>query len=114
MNLLVGLAITNITTVFQTSGILRLKITITLVKIVEDMMLSAQKIAPFLISGIQILPKNGNSKVLNQSIGSNGSFDINVSKKIFLFPNRDNQIRTMEENDENILESGYRISPWII
>ena len=58
MNLLVGLAITNITTVFQTSGILRLKITITLVKIVEDMMLSAQKIAPFLISGIQILPKN--------------------------------------------------------
>ena len=55
-----------------------------------------------------------NSKILNQSIGSLGSFDINVSKKIYLFPNKDNQIRTMEENDEKILESGYRISPWII
>ena len=55
-----------------------------------------------------------NSKILNQSIGSVGSFDINVSKKIYLFPNKDNQIRTMEENDEKILESGYRISPWII
>ena len=55
-----------------------------------------------------------NSKILNQSIGSNGSFDINVSKKIFLFPNKDNQIRTIEENDGKIVESGYRISPWII
>ena len=55
-----------------------------------------------------------NSKILNQSIGSVGSFDVNVSKKIYLFPNKDNQIRTMEENDEKILESGYRISPWII
>ena len=55
-----------------------------------------------------------NNKILNQSIGSIGSFDINVSKKIYLFPNKDNQIRIMEENDENILESGYRISPWII
>ena len=55
-----------------------------------------------------------NSKILNQSIGSVGSFDINVSKKIYLFPNKDNQIRIMEENDEKILESGYRISPWII
>lgn len=59
-------------------------------------------------------PYSRNSKILNQSIGSIGSFDINVSKKIYLFPNKDNQIRTMEENDVKILESGYRISPWII
>ena len=56
MNLLVGLAISNITTVFQTSGILRLKMTITLVKIMEDMMLSIEKMAPCLIRGIQIVP----------------------------------------------------------
>ena len=37
-----------------------------------------------------------------------------MSKKIFLFPNKDNQIRTIEENDGKIVESGYRISPWII
>ena len=48
MNLLVGLAISNITNVFQKSGILRLKITVSLVKMMEDILVALESQMPML------------------------------------------------------------------
>ncbi len=48
MNLLVGLAISNISNVFQKSGILRLKITVSLVKMMEDLIVAMESKMPFL------------------------------------------------------------------
>ena len=56
MNLLVGMAISNITKTFQNSGLLRLKMTIEMIKILEDLMVSVFKCLPFLIRGLQIVP----------------------------------------------------------
>ena len=48
MNLLVGLAISNITNVLQKSGILRLKITVSLVKMMEDILVALESQMPML------------------------------------------------------------------
>ena len=39
---------------------------------------------------------------------------ISLSKGFHVTNCKDNKIRNIEENDEKIVESGYRISPWII
>ena len=57
MNMIVGLAINNITNIFQASGILRLQMTVGLIKIVEDFMGGLEKFIPCMKNGIKILPK---------------------------------------------------------
>ena len=57
MNMIVGLAINNITNIFQASGILRLQMTVGLIKIIEDFMEGVDKLIPCLKNSIKILPK---------------------------------------------------------
>ena len=57
MNMIVGLAINNITNIFQASGILRLQMTVGLMKIIEDFIDGVDKFIPCLKNGIKILPK---------------------------------------------------------
>ena len=57
MNMIVGLAINNITNIFQASGVLRLKMTVGLIKIMEDFMEGLDKFIPCMKNGIKILPK---------------------------------------------------------
>ena len=57
MNMIVGLAINNITNIFQASGILRLQMTVGLIKIMEDFMGGLEKFIPCMKDGIKILPK---------------------------------------------------------
>ena len=57
MNMIVGLAINNITNIFQASGILRLQMTVGLIKIMEDFMGGLEKFIPCMKNGIKILPK---------------------------------------------------------
>ena len=57
MNMIVGLAINNITNIFQASGILRLQMTVGLIKIMEDFMGGLEKFVPCMKDGIKILPK---------------------------------------------------------
>ena len=55
--MIVGLAINNITNIFQASGILRLQMTVGLIKIMEDFMGGLEKFIPCMKNGIKILPK---------------------------------------------------------
>ena len=55
--MIVGLAINNITNIFQASGILRLQMTVGLIKIMEDFMGGLERFIPCMKNGIKILPK---------------------------------------------------------
>ena len=60
MNMIVGLAINNITNIFQASGILRLQMTVGLMKIIEDFIDGIDKFIPCLKNGIKILEDSMN------------------------------------------------------
>ena len=55
--MIVGLAINNITNIFQKSGILRLQMTVRLIKIIEDFLMAFQKIIPLFASNVKLMPK---------------------------------------------------------
>lgn len=56
MNLLVGLAISNITKQFQTAGVYRLKMTVLLIRMIEDVLRVFRQIFPFCLRNSQLFP----------------------------------------------------------
>ena len=112
MNMIVGLAISNITKIFQESGILRLRMTVDLLKIMEDLMTSVE-IFPCLLKGIEIIPQLRKPSTLKEV--RRGSFNTEIEKKIYVCPNHIEKNRNIRMEDEGReIISNAKLPPWII
>ena len=112
MNMIVGLAISNITKIFVESGILRLRMTVQLLKIIEDLMKSVENTCPCLLKGVAIIPQLRKPSTFKQT---KGSFMTEIEKKVYVCPNHLNQnrnIRIEDEGQEIVLDAV--LPPWII
>ena len=113
MNMIVGLAISNITKIFQESGILRLRMTVDLLKIMEDLMTSVEKQLPCLLKGIEIIPQLRKPSTLKEV--RRGSFNTEIEKKIYVCPNHIEKNRNIRMEDEGReIISSAKLPPWII
>lgn len=114
MNMIVGLAISNITKIFVESGILRLRMTVELLKIIEDLMKSVENQCPCLLKGVAIIPQLRKPSTLKkQSLRQ--SFNAEIEKKVYVCPNHIKQnrnIRIEDEGQEIVLNAV--LPPWII
>ena len=112
MNMIVGLAISNITKIFVESGILRLRMTVELLKIIEDLMKSVENQCPCLLKGVAIIPQLRKPSTLKQRQSFNA---LEIEKKVYVCPNHINQnrnIRIEDEGQEIVLNA--ILPPWII
>ena len=112
MNMIVGLAISNITKIFVESGILRLRMTVQLLKIIEDLMKSVENTCPCLLKGVAIIPQLRKPSTFKQG---RGSFMTEIEKKVYVCPNHLNKnrnIRIEDEGQEIVLNAV--LPPWII
>lgn len=107
MNLLVGLAISNITGQFMLAGVYRLKMTVMLIRLIEDVMSVARRIFPccFRNSGLMNHLKSRDS-------------NISSSVVVFVYPNHTadkNAVFVREgKGGEKLRRTGFVLPPWIM
>ena len=107
MNLLIGLAISNISGQFESAGVYRLKMTVLLIRLIEDVVFAFKKICPCCFKhSAQLLEKL--SKGERDSKNS-----IMKDVKIYIYPNQHGTAVYVKEN--GVLKSTkFVLPPWIL
>ncbi len=106
MNLLVGLAISNITQQFKTAGVYRLRMTVLLIRVIEDILRVFRKICPCCLRESQLFPFLRSKQ---------GDIDnMKASCKVYVYPNQfKNAIFVLDASGKR-RKTGFDMPEWIM
>lgn len=109
MNLLVGLAISNITGQFQSAGVYRLKMTVLLIQMIEDVLSLVSKILPCCFK---------DSRVFNH-LQMKQKTDVEAPSKlrdtcVYIYPNQSKSTIYVLDGKGRKRSAGFDLPPWIL
>ncbi len=117
MNLLIGLAISNITTQFQAAGVDRLRMTVLLVRTLNNLFTVLRRICPCCLRDINMFSylrrKQGLDDDDGSDDGSQGGVKDAVPLKVYIYPNKHgDKVFVKSATTGELVETVFSIPPW--